>query len=97
MTQNESSSLHLLQECIVAGGEVSTDVNMSSMLPRCQARKNDEESSSPMNIFMDVLRSKASSIHQTYGSASSSGSSAAAHSALIQDFNLSSKVWASRN
>eukprot|EP00571_Detonula_confervacea_P011216 CAMPEP_0172298586 /NCGR_PEP_ID=MMETSP1058-20130122/1174_1 /TAXON_ID=83371 /ORGANISM="Detonula confervacea, Strain CCMP 353" /LENGTH=98 /DNA_ID=CAMNT_0013007865 /DNA_START=124 /DNA_END=420 /DNA_ORIENTATION=+ len=91
MSQNGSSPLHLLQECVVAGG--ASDMDMSSSLPpRCQQRNNEESLSSPIDIFMDVLRTKTASI-QPYFSLDSSSAATTAHSALIQDFNLSTKVW----
>mmetsp|Transcript_38889 Transcript_38889/g.81347 ORF Transcript_38889/g.81347 Transcript_38889/m.81347 type:complete len:97 (-) Transcript_38889:245-535(-) len=90
MSQNESA-LSLLQECVVdRGGASSSDAN--NIPTRCRQRNNEEPSSSPVNLFMDILKTKAASMQQEYGS-SPSTKTATAHSALIQDFNHSSKVW----
>eukprot|EP00580_Thalassiosira_gravida_P017307 CAMPEP_0201666368 /NCGR_PEP_ID=MMETSP0494-20130426/7732_1 /ASSEMBLY_ACC=CAM_ASM_000839 /TAXON_ID=420259 /ORGANISM="Thalassiosira gravida, Strain GMp14c1" /LENGTH=90 /DNA_ID=CAMNT_0048145553 /DNA_START=64 /DNA_END=333 /DNA_ORIENTATION=- len=90
MSQNESP-LSLLQECVVArGGDSSSDVNDIPI--RCQQRNNEEPSPSPINFFMDILKTKAASMQQEYGT-SPSMKTATAHSALIQDFNHSTKVW----
>ncbi|KAL9184556.1 hypothetical protein ACHAXT_012526 [Thalassiosira profunda] len=89
MSQNESP-LGLLQECVVAGGSPS-DVTANSNNMRCRPRGGQEESSSPVDLFMDVMRTKAASVPALFSSKASS--KANAHAALRQDFNLSTRVW----
>eukprot|EP00569_Conticribra_weissflogii_P013299 CAMPEP_0171384840 /NCGR_PEP_ID=MMETSP0879-20121228/38677_1 /TAXON_ID=67004 /ORGANISM="Thalassiosira weissflogii, Strain CCMP1336" /LENGTH=143 /DNA_ID=CAMNT_0011897125 /DNA_START=594 /DNA_END=1026 /DNA_ORIENTATION=- len=125
-TQNEK--LGMLQECIVAGS-TSTNASKSDIIRTCQqqfgygskqgspmniflevlkSRVDDLQSAlvqqqfgygskqgSPMNIFLEVLKSRVDDLQSSLSIASSSSSSSTrnAHTALIQDFNTSSKVW----
>lgn len=88
MSPNESP-LSLLQECIVAGGASEMNVSTQMQPMRCQPKSNEESPSSAVNIFMEVLRSKASTMQPYFAS----NDTATAHSALRQDFNRSAKVW----
>ena len=88
MSQNETP-LGLLQECVVAGGSPS-DVTANNHNMRCRPRDGQEESS-PVDLFMDVLRTRAASVPALFSS--TAPSKANAHAALRQDFNLSTRVW----
>ncbi|KAL7463443.1 hypothetical protein ACHAXS_005288 [Conticribra weissflogii] len=94
-TQNEK--LGMLQECIVASA-TSTNSSEVDTLRTCQRQHGygSNQGSSPMNIFMEVLKCRVDDLQASFGSKSSFASPSSAgnaHAALIQDFNMSSKVW----
>ncbi len=86
---SNESPLHLLQECIYAGGAADLNLNAASSSKLCQPMS--EDGSLQMNYFMDILRTKATSLRPYFSSTSNETSHA--HSSLRQDFNLSTKVW----
>mmetsp|Transcript_7676 Transcript_7676/g.16794 ORF Transcript_7676/g.16794 Transcript_7676/m.16794 type:complete len:111 (+) Transcript_7676:321-653(+) len=92
-TRNEK--LGMLQECIAAGS-TSTNASKSDIIRTCQQQFGyGSKQGSPMNIFLEVLKSRVDDLQSSLSIASSSSSSSTrnAHTALIQDFNTSSKVW----
>mmetsp|Transcript_17323 Transcript_17323/g.35114 ORF Transcript_17323/g.35114 Transcript_17323/m.35114 type:complete len:111 (+) Transcript_17323:300-632(+) len=92
-TQNEK--LGMLQECIAAGS-TSTNASKSDIIRTCQQQFGyGSKQGSPMNIFLEVLKSRVDDLQSALSTASTSSSSSTrnAHTALIQDFNTSSKVW----
>mmetsp|Transcript_14119 Transcript_14119/g.28740 ORF Transcript_14119/g.28740 Transcript_14119/m.28740 type:complete len:111 (+) Transcript_14119:334-666(+) len=92
-TQNEK--LGMLQECIAAGS-ASTNASKADTIKTCQQQFGyGSKQGSPMNIFLEVLKSRVDDLQSALSTASTSSSSSTrnAHTALIQDFNTSSKVW----
>ena len=84
MSQSESP-VNLLQDCVVGAGSASDATDI-----KCH-QKYEKGDGSPMNIIIDVLSNKAASIKSFVSSDGSSAKSA--HSTLIHDFNMSTRVW----
>ena len=84
MSQSESP-VNLLQDCVVGAGSASDATDI-----KCH-QKYEKGDGSPMNILIDVLSNKAASIKSFVSSDGSSAKSA--HSTLIHDFNMSTRVW----